>query len=456
MEFEEVYLESTNTRDMCPEMGILVGQALGRNHRTIVLGMDYMKSSRMMRDALMSGILSTGADVIDVGYVIAPAMSMMASKGDCAVYVTEYRGQDTISGYMIMDHNGCPFDRNAIATLNDILEYGPALSEPQKVGRIHRLVGCMDEYNERVCGMFENRSESSIILDCSCGCCALSAPQVLYASGSELVTINAQHDLNFHTSSRTTVTESELINLKQFISDYSGFIGIAMNRIGTQLDLVDEYGEQVPFNTLAAMIIGYLKPRCIAIPCDMDRLLVDAFNDIERPETDDNQDGVRVVFTEPDIGSVCNAILENGADLGFYDGYIIYGNGVASPDAIITSRVIADMATDNNISTIAESITPYHTEITEGEFECDSLDFETAFPFCIEKYEDWNMLSFKSGWRIDMKDGWVFVGMPSKEGNTCKVIAGSKDRAYLIGMVEVIKETIAYCSWGKGRADNQD
>ena len=453
MEFKEVYLESTPTRDMSPEMGILVGQALGRNHHTVVLGMDYMKSSRMMKNALMSGILSTGADVIDIGYVPAPVLSMMAYKGDCAVYVSEHQGRDCISGYTILDSNGCPFNKTAIASLNDIIEYGPALSKPLEVGNVQRITGCVDVYNDMVMSMFENKTGCSIILDCSCGCCSQSAPQILYASGCELVTVNAQHDMNFHTASRMTVTESELRNVKQFISNYAGYMGIAMNRIGTQLDLVDEYGEQVPFNTLAALIIGYLKPRCIVLPSDADRLLVDAFNDIDRSDEDVQPEDIRVVFTEPDMGDVCSAMVENKADLGFYDGCVVYGNGVAYPDAIVTSKVIANIATDHNISNLVESITPYNIQTTKGSFECDVLDFETAFPFCVDKYEDWKLLSFKSGWRIDMKDGWAFVGKPSKENNSVDVVAGSKDKAYLVGMIEVVKEIIAYCSWGNSRAE---
>ena len=102
-----------------------------------------------------------------------------------------------------------------------------------------------------------------------------------------------------------------------------------MNRIGTQLDLVDEYGEQVPFNTLAAMIIGYLKPRCIVIPCDMDRLLVDAFNDIERPETDDNHDVFAsipivnvVVPAEPESLDTCIQLLLVFAVHGIFDSIV--------------------------------------------------------------------------------------------------------------------------------------
>jgi phosphoglucosamine mutase len=304
--------------------------------------------------------------------------------------------------------------------------------------------------------MFENDSGCSIILDCGCGCCSLSAPQTLYASGSELVTVNAQHDMNFHAASRMTVAESELRNVKQFISNYAGYIGIAMNRIGTQLGLVDEYGKQVPFSTLAALIISYLKPRCIVLPSNADRLLVDAFNDIDRTDDDTQSEDIRIVFTDTDIGEVCNAMAENNSDLGFYDGYIIYGNGVAYPDAIVTSKVIARIATEHNISNLVGSITPYDIQTTKGSFECDILDFETAFPFCVDKYEDWNLLSFRSGWRIDMKDGWMYVEKPSKENNSVNVIAGSKDKAYLIGMIDVMKEIIAYCSWGNSRAEDQE
>ncbi|MBR2093561.1 MAG: hypothetical protein IJ904_05940 [Candidatus Methanomethylophilaceae archaeon] len=52
---------------MTPESGIELGRAIASGHRCVAVVSDRMKSSRMMKETLISGILSQGTDVMDAG-----------------------------------------------------------------------------------------------------------------------------------------------------------------------------------------------------------------------------------------------------------------------------------------------------------------------------------------------------------------------------------------------------
>lgn len=452
--FDEVYLKSTPNRSMCPEMGVIVGQALGKRFNNIVLGMDYMKSSRMMRDALVSGILSTGANILDLGYVPAPVTSMMAKEGDCAVYVTEHHEYGLISGFILITKEGCVFDNISLKQLNSILDDDNKLVKPLDVGHITNLDDYVKKYNVDIIREIGRDTGCPMILDCSCGCCSLSAPQVLNAISSVLITLNAQRDRDFHTDVNVSIAESELRNLRHFINNYQGYIGVALNRIGTQLNLVDEMGEDVPFDILATLLIKYLKPKNIVLPYDANRLLVDAckgMSDIDIVTPHENEEECKVTFTDTNLGSVCNAVNDFDSCIGFYKGGVIYGDRCPMPDAIYTSAVVSQMASRNNINNLRKRISTYNVQTIEVKFKPLVDDFYQSLIDNIKVYEDWSIADvydeheispIDDGLRVDMDDGWGVIKLVSLEEGIAEVTAGSKDKAYMVGLLEVLVDVI--------------
>ena len=65
-------LRSSPSEDTTPEMGLLLGHALSVRYHKVVVGMDLMQSSSMMMNAVIAGLVSSGADVIDIGVVSGP------------------------------------------------------------------------------------------------------------------------------------------------------------------------------------------------------------------------------------------------------------------------------------------------------------------------------------------------------------------------------------------------
>jgi phosphoglucosamine mutase len=72
---DKLLLRSSPSKDTTPEMGIRLGHALAMDYKKVVIGMDLMRSSPMMKNALISGLISSGVDVIDVGKVSEPVMA---------------------------------------------------------------------------------------------------------------------------------------------------------------------------------------------------------------------------------------------------------------------------------------------------------------------------------------------------------------------------------------------
>ena len=283
---DRIVLRSSPTEDTTPDMGMLLGHALAMDYKRIVVARDQMRSSSMMKEALVAGILSSGADVLDIGVASGPAAALAATKGDCAVYVTEYRGYGMISGYILLNRDGSLFRKEQIRHLEKIFVDPPELPPSGKLGHVIDLLGAVDEYNSRLTSAVSGKSECAIILDCGCGPVSASAPVVLNEMGADVLTLNAQYDLDFK-SEAMDETGVDITDTERLVGCNMGSIGICMNKIGTMMALLDEKGNRLTPEQLFATIVMYLMPSSIAVPIDISSLVIEAYDDhIRRDEHD--------------------------------------------------------------------------------------------------------------------------------------------------------------------------
>ena len=454
---DRLIFDSTASDYMTPEMGLLIGQALAKDRRVVVVGVDYMRSSLMMKNALVSGLLSSGVDVIDIGYVPAPVITEAAGMGDCAVYVTEGENYGLISGFMILDSNGDLFDKEELRKLDWVIRLCPESSKPMAVGRLIRKEGMIESYKQRMISGFDHSINCSVILDCSYGSCSLCAPQILDKLGADVVTLNAQRDRN-HDLDCGTVKESGLRTIKRFIGSLPGTIGIFLNRMGTKVRLVDEQHENVPFGILEAIVTRFMKPGKVVVSFDETRLVEDAlFNRVmtvsdsrlclESPFSE--QDDVEIHYCSPGLENICEAMRKNSADLGFYRGNIIFSDGPLFPDGIRVAVILSQIASLNSIHNLIDEISIYERVSTQERFDCERKAFES----CFDQYSGRTYSAvrrFEEGWRIEMDKGWASISFSSADSNLLDIIAESRDHAYLVGMMEMIKSDIRACTSGVG------
>jgi len=449
---ERLLLRSSASEDTIPEMGMILGHALSLDYKTVVIGMDMMKSSPMMKDALVSSLIASGTDVIDSGIVPCPALAMAASRGECAVYVTEFRQDDLISGYLLLNPDGSLFTKEQIRRLDKIFRESPEMPDYKNLGTVSKNHGAVYDYNKKVLSLIKGKNGGTVILNCNCGTTTESAPQILNRTGTDVISINAQEDRSFASNSLLT-TESGNQHIKAFISATKGSIGISMNRIGTLFKVFDEDGEILSDTEVLALLLLYLRPKKIVLPMDISQLIVDIFTgmvtaEITTPYGEPSAEDMDVIMVHPGAGSICKAVKDHHAELGFYDGGFIFGDISLMSDIIYASAIISQISGENNISNLVSSLPKYFSESKTYKFDCTPEDFIRMMDSSIPNIEATRIVE-DDGWRVEMNGGWFYVDFDQELDNTVNVIAESGDKAYLIGMMEVIDDLISKCENGQ-------
>lgn len=442
---DRIVLRSSPSEDVTPEMGVLLGHALAMDCKKVVVGMDLMRSSPMMKEALVAGLLSSGANVIDAGVTSCPALALAASYGDCAVYVTEYRGYGMNSGYLLINQNGSMFRKEQIRHLNKYLIDPPELPGHGGLGHVVEYHGALRNYNEKLKSLSSENAECSIVLDCSCGPVADSAPQALNRMGAELLTINGQRDPDFVSGEMDEHGICSDNVLKQMESE-TGYIGFAMNKIGTMTAVIDEKGRELRPDQVFALTIMFLKPERIAVPIDTTMLVFDAFHGrLDDDPPTEERGGLEI--TDIGVAAVCEAVSA-GADLGYYDGGIIYGDVSLMPDGIRTATVIAGIAGGNSINRIIDGFPEYLRDRIAVECPCDKDLFKRKIEELLPDMEGRKVIR-DGTWRVDMDGGWYLVRLVKNPDLSVEVTAESRDRAYLVGLMEIARDLVNECLRGQ-------
>ena len=108
--------------DLTPSFVSSLGQAIGTffgSSKTIYLGMDGRTSGPFIKYALMSGLMSVGCRVVDVGMVPTPALqyAVTAEEADGGVMITASHNPPEYNGIKVVGKDGIEIsgeDENAI------------------------------------------------------------------------------------------------------------------------------------------------------------------------------------------------------------------------------------------------------------------------------------------------------------------------------------------------------
>ena len=447
-----ILLRSSPSEDTTPEMGLLLGHALAMDHKRVVISRDLMKSSTMMKEALVAGLTSSGANVIDLGCTSAPVTAMMAKHGDCAVYITEYQEYNLVSGYILMNSDGSLFGKDQIRHLDMVFTDRPPLPDYRHLGGVRTFNFATEEYNRKLLSVLKAPAGSSIILDCNCGMSSDSAPQVLNAMGADVVSLNAQKDRNF-TSRSMNITDSELKEVRQFVETDPGAIAVILDRIGSKATVVDEKGHVIEDEKVLALLVMFLRPRCVVVPANITSLVEDAFwgridvgmvTPFEQPPDEER----RFIRAPNDAGAICDAMTNDDADIGFHDGGVIFNDISLTSDGIHTAAIVAQMSAENSLNKMVSSFPEYYRDSRQFHYKCTRDEFSRMIEDTLESVKC-NGVENVDGWKVDMDSGWFMITLDEENDDTVNILAESTDRAYLIGLMEIAGDIIDECSMGQ-------
>ncbi|MHC4881308.1 MAG: phosphomannomutase/phosphoglucomutase [Planctomycetota bacterium] len=229
------------------------------NAQSIVVGRDMRTHSPSLAAALIEGMNTAGANVIDIGLIDTPQMYFAINHlGACGgVQVTASHNPAQYNGFKISGQQAKPI--GADTGLKDIKHIATALLHT--LGRPDGSVEHCDlshEYKKHVLKFLEEkRRPLKMVVDASNGMAGKMVPIIFGdLDGVELIGLNLEHDGTFKHDPNPLV-EANLNELKKTVKKRKADFGCCFDGDADRLMMVDEKGQTVPCDIMTALMVPY-------------------------------------------------------------------------------------------------------------------------------------------------------------------------------------------------------
>ncbi|MGJ7029001.1 phosphomannomutase/phosphoglucomutase [Methanothermobacter sp. DSM 3267] len=216
----------------------------------IAVGGDTRTSTVMIKNAVISGLLSTGCDVVDLGILPTPAVQYaVRNYYDGGVIVTASHNPPEYNGIKFVDADGIGIPENMEEKIEDIFfTEGFKRVAWNRIGEVTSNQGVVDEYQEEVIKRVDaeaiRKRKFRVVVDCGCGAASYTMPYILRKLGCSIITLNSQPDGFFPGRDPEPVPEN-LSELMETVKSTGADLGIAHDGDADRTICIDENGDFV-------------------------------------------------------------------------------------------------------------------------------------------------------------------------------------------------------------------
>jgi len=249
--------------DMTPDLALGIGMAAGTHFKgTVAVGRDTRTSSMMLANSMISGLVSTGTNVVDVGLLPTPCLEyyVKVNRLSGGVVITASHNPPEYNGIKCVDSLGMECsseDEDHIESVYfqkqfDVMPW-------DSVGQIKHASDAIPRYVDDIISRVDkdaiSRRKSKVVLDCANGAACFTSPYLLSRLGCELTTLNSQPDGHFPGRPPEPVP-ANVTELMRIVKATGADIGIAHDGDADRVVFVDEKGEYIYGDKSMALMAG--------------------------------------------------------------------------------------------------------------------------------------------------------------------------------------------------------
>jgi len=408
-----------------PELAVNLARSLGTymgSKGTVAIGCDTRISGQMLKFAAISGALSTGLTVIDVGTVPTPSIQYyVRNHADAGIVVTASHNPRQYNGIKFIAGDGSEFSRDGEKDIEKIY-YAEKYSivSWEETGSFGNDPGVNEYYIKNIVNSVNAEAIRSrrfkVVVDTGCGAGSLTLPFLLRKLGCQVLTLEAQPDGTFPWRNPEPLPEA-LTELTKLVKITGADMGAAHDGDADRVVLIDENGEFINAEVLLAMMAKYIlehEKGPIVTPVSSSQRMADIAKDA----------GVKLYWTAVGSINVARKMMEVNAVFGGEGngGLIFPKHQYCRDGAMACAMVLEILANGKKISDLAKSVPEYFNAKTK----VPSKNIQATMGIVKQEASG---LGFKidttDGIKIWYEDGWVLI-RPSGTEPILRVFAEAK------------------------------
>lgn len=242
-------------QDLSPELSFKLGRIGGyiltkhtdKKNSQVLVGRDTRISGQLLQDALISGLLSVGIEVLNLGVITTPGVSYLvrAQEADAGVMITASHNPVEYNGIKFFGSDGFKLSDDLELEIEHLLDKEDNLPRPSADG-----LGTVSEYNEGVNKYIkfledtvdEDLSGMKVVIDAANGSTSRLVSRLFADVNLDFDTMATVPDgLNINDHVGSTHPE----NLQKRVVEENADLGLAFDGDGDRCIAVDEKGNVI-------------------------------------------------------------------------------------------------------------------------------------------------------------------------------------------------------------------
>jgi phosphoglucosamine mutase len=233
-------------------------QSRGRGKHKIVIGKDTRLSGYMLENAISSGILSMGVDVLFIGPLPTPGVAYVTRslRADAGIVITASHNPYTDNGIKFFRADGYKLDDKIESQIEKMVFTGEVEKirpSAEHIGKAVRIDDALGRYIEFAKSSFPKNltlEGLKIVLDCGHGAAYKSSPCVLRELGAEVIVFgNSPDGKNINENCGSMFPET----LCKKVVEHKAHLGIAHDGDADRVLLCDEKGNLIDGDDIMAI-----------------------------------------------------------------------------------------------------------------------------------------------------------------------------------------------------------
>jgi phosphoglucosamine mutase len=346
----------------------LESEARGRGRHKIVIGKDTRLSGYMLENALSSGILSMGVDVLFIGPLPTPGVAYVTRslRADAGIVITASHNPYADNGIKFFRPDGYKLDDQIEGEIEDLVFSGRIENirpTAEAVGKAVRIDDALGRYIEFAKASFPRGYTLEgvrVVVDCAHGAAYKATPCVLRELGAEVIVYgNAPDGTNINRDCGSMHPE---VMCKKVV-EHSAQLGIAHDGDADRVLLCDETGTLIDGDDIMAIAaLDMLKHGTLA-----EKTLVTTVMSNAGLDAVIHAAGGKTIRTGVGDKLVIDEMLRGGFNLGGeQSGHMIFRDHSTTGDGLVSAlQILSAMKTAGQpLSKLAKCWTRYPQLVT--------------------------------------------------------------------------------------------
>ena len=233
-------------------------ESRGRGKHRIVIGKDTRLSGYMLENAISSGILSMGVDVLFIGPLPTPGVAYVTRslRADAGIVITASHNPYTDNGIKFFRADGYKLDDKIEAQIEKLVFTGEVEKiqpSAENIGKAVRIDDALGRYIEYAKSSFPKNltlEGMKIVLDCGNGAAYKASPCVLRELGADVIVFgNSPDGKNINENCGSMHPEA----MCKKVVEHGAHLGIAHDGDADRVLLCDEKGNLIDGDDIMAI-----------------------------------------------------------------------------------------------------------------------------------------------------------------------------------------------------------